>query len=341
MNPMNRRFFCLVFVLGLTWCAAGARALVVGDSYPPGANPPTGTTPPTVVDSGGDNIGGNVGTFNGDSCIYVGNGWVLTADHVGAGNPVFPGVNGGQAFTYDGTSGRQLTTPDGTGSADLYLFHLTTNPSLPNISISNTSGSALAANMTSVIMYGHGQTASSGFSYYDTSQNPYAATASTTAEGGYAANGPQTFRWGTNFVAGAQADVDDGFGKTNSLVTVFNPNFGAYAQASFGDSGGAVFGKMADGSYTLVGMMYAIGNDLPDNVMNQPSNSTAVFSLNTLSGNGTTTADSLTASADLSEYLNQIDAITGVPEPSTRWVAVLVGAVLLGSCRRRISTRCP
>ena len=88
---------------------------------------------------------------------------MLTADHVGAGNPVFPGVNGNQPFTYDGTSGRQLTTPDGTGQADLYLFHLTADPALPNMALSGMGGSTLAMNKTSVVMYGHGQNLGSGF----------------------------------------------------------------------------------------------------------------------------------------------------------------------------------
>ena len=340
---MNQRFVYLAFATWLACAAVPARAVVVAGD--------TGTTDeaaPVVMDASGDNVGGNVGTFNGASGIYIGNGWVLTADHVGAGNPVFPGVNNNEPFTYDGTSGRPLTMPDGTGQADLYLFHLTADPALPNMPLSTMSGSTLAMNNTSVVMYGRGQSLTSGFNYYNTATNPYTVSATATNEGGYSVgSGAQVFRAGTNFIAGSQANVNDGYGMTNSLLTLFNPNFvnnttdntRAEAQGSNGDSGGAVFGKTSGGTYVLVGMMFAIGDDL-NSGSNEPSTSTAAYSLDgTFAGNGTTTGDSVTASADISSYFSQIEAITGVPEPSTRWASVLAGAALLGACRRRIGVR--
>ena len=143
--------------------------------------------------------------------------------------------------------------------------------------------------------------------------------------------------------------MNDGYGLTDSLLTFFNPNFvnnttdntRAEAQASSGDSGGAVFGKTASGTYVLVGMMFAIGDDLNDGA-NEPATTTAAYALDgTFAGNGTTTGDSITASADISAYLSQIESITGVPEPSTRWVAVLVGGALFGAYRRRGGARKP
>ena len=332
---MQRGSLPLLFTVGFTLVALPARAIIVA--------PSDNQTIPTPVNGNGQNLENNVGTFNGASGIYIGNGWVLTADHVGAGNPNFDGTT----YSYDGTSGQQLTTPDSTGVSDLYLFHLTTSPPLPSMNLSSTSGATLAASATSVVMYGDGQgLTSTTVNYYNTATNPYTVSSIATPELGYSTGSGMALRAGANFIDNSGV-VNDGVGPTTSIITYFNPlyhNGGgtiAGAQAAVGDSGSAVFAQTASGSYQLVGMTFAAGSDLSASA-NQPASNTIVYNSNSFTGDGTTTSDSITAAADISAYLPQIEAVTGVPEPSTAWLlGVPAAAVLALGWRRSGATQKP
>ncbi len=330
---------CLALGVVLALSATSARAVIVAGDY--------GTTdeaPPTVIDSAGNNIGNNVGTFNSASGIYIGNGWMLTADHVGPGDPTFQ--NGVGTYDYDGTNEVRLTTP-GQGAADMILFHLSSDPPLPNMDLSSTSGATLAANNTSVIMYGHGQSISSS-TYYDTSTNPWTATSTPTPEAGYVLPGTgaaEVFRSGVNFVR-TTALVSEIYGTNQCIVTYFNPNYTnaagthAMSQASLGDSGSAIFAQTSGGGYQLVGMTFAIGDDQNDDATNlPPAYTSAVYSVNDEDGDGETTADSTTYAADISVYLSQIEAVTGVPEPSPLWLSGVGAAACLGIRFRPVRAR--
>ena len=69
-----------------------------------------------------------VGQVNGASATYLGNGWVITAAHVGAGDFVLNGT------TYNLISG--TTTSLTGGSFDIVLFQVSSPPSLPALTIS-------------------------------------------------------------------------------------------------------------------------------------------------------------------------------------------------------------
>jgi hypothetical protein len=72
-----------------------------------------------------------VGQINGGaSGVYLGNGWVLTAAHVGAGSFT---VNGGSYLAVPG-SAQGIT--DSNGTADLTLFQIATQPNLPSLTLS-------------------------------------------------------------------------------------------------------------------------------------------------------------------------------------------------------------
>ena len=60
-----------------------------------------------------------VGQVNGASGVYLGNGWVLTAAHVGAGNFTVAGLS----YAFVGGSATSITNGNGT-TADLLLFLL-------------------------------------------------------------------------------------------------------------------------------------------------------------------------------------------------------------------------
>jgi hypothetical protein len=90
------------------------------------------TTPPTSTDIPNWNTGWGsvgitgwdyVGQINGASGVYLGNGWVLTAGHVGIGNFTLSGT------TYSAISG----SAQGIGTADITLFQISTRPALPSL----------------------------------------------------------------------------------------------------------------------------------------------------------------------------------------------------------------
>jgi len=95
------------------------------------------TTAPTGTDianwntgwgtSGGETGWNYVGQVNGGGGVYLGNGWVITAAHVGAG----------LTFTVDGGSYSMVAgSAQNIGTADLTLFQISTQPNLPSLTLS-------------------------------------------------------------------------------------------------------------------------------------------------------------------------------------------------------------
>ena len=112
------------------------------------ANWDTGWGAPGIT--GWDYVG-RIGDAGG---VYLGNGWVLTAGHVGAGT-----------FTLDGTSyaavaGSAQGFENSTGTADLTLFQLIQGPDLPPLALETTAPAALSSgnpgDQTAMIGYGGG-----------------------------------------------------------------------------------------------------------------------------------------------------------------------------------------
>lgn len=87
-----------------------------------------------------------VGQVNGASGVYLGNNWVLTAGHVGAGTFTLDGTS----YTLVAGSGQAITNAQGT--ADLTMFQISTAPTLPSLTVS-LSGPAVG---TTVVMTGYG-----------------------------------------------------------------------------------------------------------------------------------------------------------------------------------------
>ncbi len=258
------------------------------------------------------------------SGVYLGNGWVITAEHIGA---IGSGVNfvlNGNTFTSDGLDDR-------IGTTDLQMFHLqNTNPTvagelnaIPSLNIGSTSPVITDTFYTK----GYGMTRSSFVYYNVTSQttvgpppvttytwNPSDAMHTYNATG-YSEILPRTLNSGSNAVIDSDASnpglvaYNDGTGKTNIFTSEFLQNGGA--QLSSGDSGGGVF----DSNNNLIGI------NLLDFVhdANQPA-STAIY------GNES-------GYADLSSYRTQIEAILVTPEPGT--IGLLLSAAPLLLHRRR------
>jgi hypothetical protein len=167
------------------------------------------------------------------SVVYLGNGWVLTANHVGdtdvtLGGVVYPHVPGSRVT---------FTNPDAS-VPDLSAFRIDPHPNLPILPIRKTTPGI----GTPVVMIGHGV--------------DRAGSGSWDGHAGFISGGTQSIRWGTNVVDGAGM-LDN----SAAFATVFDLVGGTAheAQGAYGDSGGGVFAKNASGVWELAGIVFAIG----------------------------------------------------------------------------------
>jgi hypothetical protein len=201
----------------------------------------------------------NVGQLNGASGVYLGHftsgDWVLTAAHVGAGS-----INlGGVSYAAVSGSAIQLTNPDGSPT-DLELFRISSSPTLPNLTLADTSPTIGSM----VMMVGYGSTCAATLTTWDTGASPWTATTSPTgpyAQGYlYEAGSRYTKRWGEDAVTGDFA-VSYANGNVKVTTVVLETTFTAATGSSElapGDSGGATFIK-AGGQWKLAGINLAIG----------------------------------------------------------------------------------
>jgi len=88
-----------------------------------------------------------LGQVGGATGVYLGNGWVLTADHVNPGSFTLSGTT----YSYVAGSSRSITS--GTDVADLRLFQITAGPSLPLMILAGSSQTLIGA---TVVMTGFG-----------------------------------------------------------------------------------------------------------------------------------------------------------------------------------------
>lgn len=290
----------LLFVLSGATFATPAHAVIIdsGDG--------TGNTTAPPDDPGWD----NVGTKSGLTVVYLRNGWVITANHVGIGDIL---LDGG-VYAHVPGSGIQIDNGDGT-FADLLVYAITPIPSLPDLEIrANTS---LPTGEVILVGRGRGRGAASDSDdpgiWTAPPSNPVPAI-----PGWYWGNGGE-LRWGTNEVTGYWTIGDP---DTESIYTLFDETGSANhtpdeCQGANGDSGGALFAK--DGiDWELAGVIWGIAN-----FAGQNPNASA------LRGNAT-------IAADLAFYRDDINAITAtpVPEPAMA-LQLVVGAALTGCLARR------
>ena len=96
-----------------------------------------------------------VGQVNGASGVYLGNGWAITAGHVGAGDLTLNGTD------YPVVSGSARGVTNSSGTADLTLFKLTLSPNLPALTIATSAPTSYsqfqAGSQLAMFGYGGGQ----------------------------------------------------------------------------------------------------------------------------------------------------------------------------------------
>jgi hypothetical protein len=221
------------------------RSAAVVDSYSPAnTNAPTDGAP-----------WDHVGTVNAASGIYIGNGWVVSAAHVGWGDFNLSGTT----YAFDGTSLR-LTNADGSAT-DMVMFHLNPPPKLGSLILATNTPAAYSQ----VDMMGYGRIAGSTQTNIGSFRGFYWSS------WGYKS-------WGNNKInPNAVFVINAGFGN----ISVFETDFTApgttgsasptsnETEAASGDSGGGVF-YLLGSRWELAGMIDAIGVQ-----PNQPANTAA------------------------------------------------------------------
>ncbi len=257
----------------------------------------------------------NVGSVRGSTGVYLGNGWVLTADHVGVGTFTV----GGNSYNYNGVDSHQI------GGADLRLFRLSTFPALSGVKIA-VSTPVIGSE---TVMIGAGRTPQAATAttwYVDTDVDPWLWDTSAFPEAdsefaGYTSNSSKAVRWGTNIISGISSQAYGSYSTMDLLYTTFSedPIFQtAYeAQGIRNDSGGAMFVETATG-WELAGTIVTV-----QNWDNQPGgNTSAIFGNRTLA-------------VDLADYAAEINSI--IPEP--RAFALFAGIISATVALRRRRTR--
>ena len=190
----------------------------------------------------------HIANIKGLAGVYLQNGWVLTAYHVGSGEIELNGV------TYDFVPGSFQRVPSSLGdNPDLALIKLVGDPGLPAMSLA-TQTPPTSAELT---LIGNGRSRGAALSW--------------SGLGGWNYAYPFVKRWGTNRISNPSVTLSD----TESFTMVFDdpgdPTYTTHESiATVGDSGGGVFHETGSG-WVLAGTMFATSK-----IQNQPAN-TALY----------------------------------------------------------------
>jgi len=206
---------------------------------------PLGDAQAVIIDSG-DGTGNitappddpgwaNLATRSSLTAVYLGRRWMLTANHVGAGDVVLEG----QTYSPVPGSAVQFENPD-SSQADLMAFKIFGDPRLPRLEIPSSSPMV----GESLIVIGNGLNRGSATTFM--------------AMGGYNWGIGDNMRWGTNVVS----EIDVLVYTTHSFAARFTDPLDPSATAdeaagANGDSGGAAFIKVG-GDWYLAGTIFAI-----------------------------------------------------------------------------------
>jgi len=218
----------------------------------------------------------NVGSVGSGAALYLGNNWVLAANHVtlGATSFSFPDpANSANIVTgtYNIVSNSGVVLNNNSGpqqgtKSDLIMYRIDPasspygSPNLPQPILAQ----AAPVFTDSVVGVGRGVDRQSSLTYWDNHMPTWnTTTAGSAVHTGYITDGPQYMRWGDNQVSLTDQTYNLGTVAKPVYVQSFTTMFdragsGATAnefQATLGDSGGGVFHKGADGIWTLTGMI--------------------------------------------------------------------------------------
>jgi hypothetical protein len=302
--PVEFAVLAILAVVTVAGLPLTAHGLVINASPASATNPVLYTTVP------GDDPGWSyVGPRGSDGDgIYIGNGWVLTANHIGAGSIKL----GATTYAYDNTVPTvQLTNPlPATGFADLLMFKIVGDPGLSPLNI-RSSAPVISSSIT---MIGTGNTRGSALQDYAITS----PSADTLHAYQWGASDTRTKTWGTNNVDAASF-LHSG-NNTYSFAVDFDNVIGE-AQAISHDSGGGVFIKNLANQWELAGVMLA-------------ATSYQNGAGTKLAGYTDLGANTLTYIADLSLYRSQIEPYL-IPEPTSIALLAVGGLTLIRRRNRR------
>jgi hypothetical protein len=265
----------------------------------------------------------NLGTRGGTTGVYLGHRWVVTANHVGAGDIILEG----QVYSPVPGSAIRLENPD-TSLADLMVFKIFGDPGLPRLEIP-AFPPAIGDPVTAI---GNGRDRGTPTSYMGL--------------GGYNWEIARSMRWGTNIVSEIDLLVTSTYSFSTTFTDPVDPSATSDESAGAnGDSGGAAFIKVG-GNWYLAGILFAISQ-----YVDQPANTSiydnklyaadlsfyrddilAVIDQRSCSDGLDDDGDGFTDYPEDPECANASDdseSIAGVPALGVPGRIALVGAILL------------
>lgn len=255
----------------------------------------------------------NIGRIKSGTGIYLGNRWVMTANHIGVGSVTF----GDETFEPVPGEAARVTNPLGRSlspTTDMVLFRIAEEPELPELRL----GCHDLTLGDQIVLIGHGRDREAELSAWEVQtrlgleNDVWTATTNIAAadEVGFQTNSNRSLRWGVSPVTSSSITVNT---QANGQVISIETTFDEYDDVSFagfsdiehlgravrGDSGGAAFHKNGD-FWELVGMIHGV----TDPKENQPG------------GANTVLFGTVTYSANLLAYEEQIRAIAEFgPDP--------------------------
>jgi hypothetical protein len=197
-------------------------------------------------------VTGHVGTVAGGglTVVYLGEGWVLTARHVGARDVEIDG----EVYRKASDSVVEIYNEDRT-VADLIAYRILGNPELPDLPPLEISESTPSKGAFAIL---------AGAGHEKARDDRSLASALRRIWSGRARAGPT---WGTNTIADTRERVTIGESVTEAITTEYSLVDDLFAtryeaQAVTGDSGGALF--VADGDeFVLAGVLFAASKGDP------------------------------------------------------------------------------
>ena len=289
--------------------ASSAVVIVTGDG--------TGNTTVPPDDPGFANVGV---TSSGQTGVYLGDGWVLTANHVGE---VAVTLNG---ISYPPVVGSKVRLQNPSGPPpDLIVYRLNGFPVLPPLVLS----SATPSLSDEILCAGNGWNRTAGATQWNADWLEVPPNPGPAVYFGFKRGGGNSKRWGRNRVTAV------GDANSTRSIEVFFDQFGGSIdefQAVAGDSGGGCFAKRS-GTWELVGLLHARSliadpNDPETPPPGQPS-TTAAYT-------------NVSIAADVAYYRTAIEANTpplGEVPSLPPFALVLLAALVAWTARGPLAAR--
>jgi len=286
-------------IILLSWCwSAAAEAIILFglDNSANQTDPGTGVPFDAVA-----RVSNSAGTILGGSAVHIGDGWMITANHVGPFD----------SATFDGATfyNRDTSTPTiQLGSADLKLFRLTTTPTVSAALV--YPGTSETTAPATLVGWGHGRDPSVPI---NSNTVAWSGSDSTSAK-----------RWGLNRPAGF-TNLSYSSYSFQSIFTILGSTSGDPAGLGENEAAVLLLDSGAGMFQEIGGIWYLIGIAVSVEV-----GGTSLFGNDGLVDE----RGHLNYFARVSNFSDDIFQITGIPEPGCGLLGI-IGILATGLRRRR------